>query len=551
LHRYRSKVLITRVADDVYVRTIPTQVVQLTRSQEEANLALEGRIIGQYFNSSSIRWTTDPHALTWPGGSTTIPDDYVVSKQCSDSDLKCIASGCDVKTLAYDISCAVATNCSVGGYEVPASEALACGYIPASSAYGWLAIATTCVIFTILSAYAAIAWIFAGHKLIRVEYLPFELCTLMAAIIAVLATLCNIGERISSPLCVAAIWMDLWPVFVVWTMLLDKMHELSLLIKTMKPGIKWDMRRRLLWIGGANVPLVCLLTLLSVLNPPQSYELVYKFDGEVPVHFPHYGCSYPSWTALNLLYGYMDLILLYGLYITSRAFGALTLATTVWNNQKSTRKLNIRLTAYATYFLSAFLLITSMLTPLLAEQSGWQAYLFGHTTLQAAVVCVTMSTIWAPKVCAPYHARAQRRVIRVSQVVIIMGEIMKLESSDHGHSDPAPSKHPGNSANVNSINQASEAQWGIASSPKNSTARGFNLELGDLIHIPARASMLVSRSNLNMGAIERQSPVPEQGSGSVSRGSSRSPPGSRPGSTHSTLPADRCAPNARLRIVST
>jgi hypothetical protein len=275
-----------------------------------------------------------------------------------------------------------------------------------ASTLGVIAIVVTGVMYVILSVYAVMLCIFAGHKLVRAEQAPFELCTLVVAMIAVLSTLCNLGERISSNLCVGVLWLDFWPAFVVWTMLIDKMLELNLVFNSTKRGVKWDARRRWLWIVGANIPYVSILIGMSVFHPSQLYELVYKFHDVVPVTFQHYSCSHPSWHVLNVLYGYIVVIVLYGLYITSKAFGALTLADTVWNNQKSIRKWNIRLTTYACYILSVFLLATTIASSLVAENSNWKNYLYDYTVVQAAVVCVAMSIIWAPKVrarCIPTH----------------------------------------------------------------------------------------------------------------------------------------------------
>jgi hypothetical protein len=91
---------------------------------------------------------------------------------------------------------------------------------------------------------------------------------------------------------------------------------------------------------------------------------------------------------------YFGATIVWGVYITSKAFGALTLAHSLWSNSSKTWE--IRLISYAIYVMSATLTGVLIFSPYCGEP------FFIHEIVSAMAICcgtgVAMSIKWLPKV---------------------------------------------------------------------------------------------------------------------------------------------------------
>jgi hypothetical protein len=150
-----------------------------------------------------------------------------------------------------------------------------------------------------------------------------------------------------------------------------------------------------------NIGLMLLLIIASAYEESNVMDYHFYLDGAPPVTLTHYQCSRYNIYLHYTITAYFGATIVWGVYITSKAFGALTLAHSLWSNSGKTWE--IRLISYAIYVMSATLTAVLIFSP----YSGDPFYI--HEIVSALIIScgtgVAMSIKWLPKIFLIYNEK--------------------------------------------------------------------------------------------------------------------------------------------------
>jgi hypothetical protein len=147
--------------------------------------------------------------------------------------------------------------------------------------------------------------------------------------------------------------------------------------------------------------MLALLSIASSYNPSRLVDYHVVVEGAPTVTLKNYECSRYDVNVYYTITAYIGATIVWGMWITSKAFGALTLAHSLWSNSSKTWE--IRLISYAIYFMSAALAIVIIFSPYV--QKPWYIHELFSAWVISSATCVAMSIKWLPKLFLIYNEK--------------------------------------------------------------------------------------------------------------------------------------------------
>jgi hypothetical protein len=162
-----------------------------------------------------------------------------------------------------------------------------------------------------------------------------------------------------------------------------------------------DGQRAMPKIVVQNAGMIVLLMIASLYNGSQPQDHNVVVSGAPTVTLRNFQCTSYDRRVYYAITAYFGMTIAWGVLITSKAFGAVILAHSLWSNSSKTWE--IRLISYAIYVMSAVLTAVLIFSPYSGESNP--AYL--HEIVCALIISqgtlIALSVMWVPKVVLIYH----------------------------------------------------------------------------------------------------------------------------------------------------
>jgi hypothetical protein len=185
--------------------------------------------------------------------------------------------------------------------------------------------------------------------------------------------------------------------------------------------------------------MVVLLTIASSFDGSENASYHVIAEGAPTVTLRNYECSRYNLTVYYAITAYVGATVVWGVWITSKAFGVLALANSLWSNSSKTWE--IRLISYAIYFMSAALGTVIILSPY--QQHPWYLHELRAVMVMLSGTTGAMCIKYLPKMFLIYN----EKLLQASSSGPQSGNSPKNTSAPKGNAGLAGSTRDSASAN--------------------------------------------------------------------------------------------------------
>jgi hypothetical protein len=194
------------------------------------------------------------------------------------------------------------------------------------------------------------------------------------------------------------VWYSYLSPYFLYTLLCLKIVRVMNIVQTIRVKAK-DQGGQIWHVVPQNAGMILLLTIASAYKGSEVQDYQVMTSDAPTIAIADYQCSRYGTCMRYAIAGYVASTILWGVWITSKTFGAITLAHSLWSNAGKTWE--IRLTSYAIYVMSA-----AMASQLILSQF-FNAPVYVPEMVSALITScgasIVISITWLPKMFLIYN----------------------------------------------------------------------------------------------------------------------------------------------------